>query len=421
MKNQLRTIFFLLSGTLSSGFCGALTIHTTDHFYQLKDAIDTTRSQSEHYTDFGMALTDIGGSGLSFNSDFLYTNALSEITPDGITRASGRQPMQITSGYLSWSSTEGGAEVKLGRQQFTNLAVEAFDFDGVDVALTAGKATTLNFGGGLIVPTPLYIGQNTNKPLLSNPEKSSILTADFTTTALPYTTLVGACAMEKSLQGVLSTRIGLGTTVALNDYLRFDGTGRFSTAVKGFDHLDARLTYLPSKGLEVSAWVLNERDRIDSLNYFSILLYEQLTETGARLDYYPEGGGCVQGEYHVTSIKNEGIDHFIIVNAANTYLDGGVTLGTGYHGMTLRPRGAFSFPFLTYLQLKGTAEYCLIDETDNDGTYNLTSISGGLKGVFPIGLTIYPRVEYITNRYYSQDIRFLMTSSLLLHKFWRSR
>lgn len=424
MKNQTIVISLLLSGVITFGYCGGISIRAADHFYQLKDGIDTTRSQSEHFADIGVALTDIGGSGLSLNSDLLYSNALSEIAPDGITRASGRQPLQLTSGYLAWQSAEGKTEIKLGRQQFTSLAVEAFDFDGANVSLTAGKATGLNFGGGLTVPPPQYIYQNTNKPLLSNPATSSIFMADFYNKSLPFTSINGAFASEKSLQGLLSvltTRCALATEIAPNDFIRFDGSGRFSTAVNGLDHIDARLTLVPSPGLEVSTWFLSEKDRIDSLNYFSIMMHEQLNEIGARLDYYPEGGGCVQGEYHVSTTKNEGTDHFFIVNAANKFLDGGVTFGNGYHGMTLRPHGGFKFLLGDYLQLKGSAEYCLIDETDNDSTYHLVTLSGGVKTIFPFGLTIYPRVEYITNRYYSQDVRFLMTSSVLLHKFWRSR
>lgn len=422
MKFQILTTLILVSGVFSTLFSGGMSFYASDQFYQFQDQFDSTRSQSEHYTDFGIAVTDLGGSGLSLHSDAFYTNAMPGLKPDGITRASVRQPFELTTAYLGWQSAEGGTDLKLGRQQFTNLAVDAFDFDGLGIALQPNKAFSCNFGGGLILPTPFYINGNEKKSLLANPGESGLFFGDFNIFTIPNTVLIGALALEKSLHGESAFRAALGTIVEPTDYLKIDGTGRFSTAVKGFDHLDARITVLPSSSLSFSTWFLSEKDRVDSTNYFSILMHDQLSEFGAQMEFFPDGGGSVLGGYSLTSVKNEGIDHFFFVNASkNTYLDGGITFGIGYHGMTVQPRGGFSFPMLKIFTLKGSAEYYMVDETDDDGTHHLISFSGGLKTRFPFGLTIYPRAEYITNRYYSQDVRFLITSTLYLHKFWRSR
>ena len=87
--------------------------------------------------------------------------------------------------------------------------------------------------------------------------------------------------------------------------------------------------------------------------------------------------------------------------------------------MTFRPYGGIKLPFLKVFTLEGSGEYCYIDETDKDNIYHLLQFSGGLKiGISPIGLTIFPRVEYITNRYFTKDLRLLVTTNLLINRFW---
>jgi hypothetical protein len=416
MKHQKSIVIFLLLGVVVSTFGAGFTFYAADHFYQNQDRIDSTNSRSDHYVDVGLGLDDIGGSGLSLHADAMYSNALTSLEPDGITSASIRQPLQFTTAYLDWLGSEGKLNFRLGRQMFTNLAVEALDFDGLNVGINPNSATRVNLGGGLIVPTP------TKKALLSIPDSGQIICADIYNTSIPLTTLNAAFAIEKSLHGENDIRAALGTSVEPIKTLRFDGTGRFSTAVKGLDHLDTRLTFMPSEGLRAAAFFINEKGRIDSLNYFTILMHEELTEFGCLIDYYPEGGGCVQAGYHMTSVKNEGADHFVLVNAANRALDGGFVFGTGYHGLTFRPHLGFNFAMGKYLFLKGSGEYLYWNESnDDDENGQAIVLSGGIKAaIFSIGLTIYPRVEYITNHYYSQDVRFLVTTSLLLHTFWKS-
>jgi hypothetical protein len=412
MKNHnILAILIILSAVISI-FGSGLTFYAADNFYQSQDRIDSTKSKSAHYVDVGLGLDGIGGTGLSFHSDAMYSNGLTAIEPDGITRASTRSPLQFTTAHLDWINAAGTVDCKLGRQMYTNLAIETLDLDGLRVAITPNLKTMVNLGGGLVVPSP----EDTLKKIISN---ANILLADFRNTSIPLTTLNGAFAIEKSLHGESDLRVALGTCVEPMKSLRFDGTGRFSTGAKGIDHLDGRLTYMPSGGLNMSAFFISEKGRIDSLNYFTVLMHEQLTELGCRLDYFPEGGGCVQAGYHVTSVKNEGSDHFFLINAASQVLEGGIVFGIGSHGMTVRPHGGCSFALGKYVFLKGSGEYLLVDEKDSEGTHQMVALSGGLKCAFyPIGLTIYPRVEYITNRYYSQDVRLLVTTSLLIHNFW---
>lgn len=421
MVRVFSLIYILVFGLVSASFAGGLTIFAADHYYQKQDRFDSTRSKSEHYADLGITLTDLAGSGLSFNSDVLYTNALALLAADGITREAARQPLQITSGYLEWKNMNSSVECKLGRQLFTNCAVDAIDFDGLGIAFRPDKNNMVNVGGGLVVPTPFYTDTLPKKSLISDPKNSTLYFADYSNMSLPHTIINGTFAYEKSIHGVSAMRVAMGTRFSPVEYLRFDGFGRYSSAVNGLDHLDARVTYMPNRATDISAWFINERDRIDSLNYFSILMHENFTEVGTRIDYYLENDGCLQGGYHGVLVKNKGLDHFLMVNAASRYLDGGLTFGIGYHGMTIRPKGGFSLPVLSFFKLKGSAVYQLIEESGEEKRRSTVALTGGIKGIFPFGFTMYPRVEFVTNRYYKEDIRFLFTTSLLLHSFWESR
>lgn len=416
MKHPKSFLILLASSIGISSFAGSFSVFVKDDFYQNKDGFDTSKSASSHYVDFGMGLKDIGGSGVSFHSDGLYSNGLTTADVDGITRVTTRQPLQFTTGYLDWINGTGSTGVRIGRQTYTNLAIESFDLDGLKTSFAPAKATRCNAAIGMIVPTPTK-----NFPL-SNFASGNIFTADIANSSLPFTTLTGAFATEKSLQGLGDTRTALGITLEPSSLIQFDGSARFSTAVKGFDHIDGRLSLYPSTAIKTSLFLLSERGRIDSLNYFTNLMFDKITEAGLLFDYYTDANGIIQAGYHFTSIINQGTDHFLFVNAANETIDLGMTFAFGYHGLMVRPKGGLNLALGKYIAFKGYGEYGFFDETDKDDKHQVIVLSAGLKAAFfPIGLTIYPRIEYVTNRYYTKDVRLLLTTSFLIHNYWKSR
>jgi hypothetical protein len=138
--------------------------------------------------------------------------------------------------------------------------------------------------------------------------------------------------------------------------------------------------------------------------------------------FFEGGGGMLQADYHITTVRDEGVDHFLSFNLENHYIDGGVVLSAGWHGSTVRPYGGFKLPFLKFFSLVGSGEYAYVNRRVTRQIYHFAVLSGGLKMAFnPIGFTLYPRVEYCTNRYYTNDVRLLVTAGLLFTRFWEPK
>lgn len=503
MKKSLFVCLFLISGLFVEVFSSAVTFYAGNDFYLREDRIDTLNSSSDLFFNFGLAAEDLGGSGLSFQTDLLASNAFYDKETGGSTR----QKLELSTAYLNWRNASGGLNFRLGRQIYTNLGYDAIDFDGLRVKVRPNKKTSLNVASGLLVPSPyakitsnqirVYQedGTSTLQPvydyhhyLLSDPGKAAFATFDGSFSAIPFTTLNAAVSYvppsymhpvmvidsvpgidafgnptmlyskrEKKNKGDLNMALGLDLSPV--PFIRLTGSGRLSFVQKGVDRFDGRLTVLPTKMLEVSAYALTEKGRIDSTNYFSVMFQEQLYEYGLILNLFPETDISVQVDAHFVSVEDEGADVFFTFDASNSNLNLGIALGTGYHGSIIRPYGGFRLPFLKVFTLEGTGEFFrafpdvyvpvpwvptpdsmgMLPEIPQDSLpsddgaepvlikkglspYNAVLLSGGLKiAIPPAGLTFFPRIEYIMNRYYINDIRFLLTTNLLLRKYRGNR
>ncbi|MBN1576841.1 MAG: hypothetical protein JW913_09830 [Chitinispirillaceae bacterium] len=478
MRTCIVAVFFFITGLFLSVSGTALTIYAGNDFYRYKDGIDSTKNGKDILLDFGFGLENIGGSGLSLITDMKGAN----VFHDGLSSLELRSPYELTTAYFDWRSQAGKLRFRLGRQQYTNLSVETFDLDGFRAEIHPTEKVGINATIGMYVPTPYvertayfekeylppikdtvadtFIIKDTLKqkfrdktPFLSTPAKSGILLLDGSVAAIPFTTITWATALvpktfEKTTFlydttkvrrtdnvtydsladsiGVTSLnekgdfRMALGANISPLSLLRLTGSGRFSIIQKGFDRFDGRITVIPMEILELSAYIIGEKGRIDSTNYFSMMFHRQLTEFGLTLNaFFQDENIFLQADYHMITIADEGIDHFISFDVSNPYLNGGVVLGAGFHGTTLRPYGGAKLPFLKIFSLEGSGEYCFVDETDADNIHHMVVLSGGLKtSIHPIGLTIFPRIEYITNRYFTKDVRFLLTTTLLINHFW---
>lgn len=505
MKLFFTVFTVLISGFYLSASGSLLTIRAGNDYYQYKNRIDTTSKDSHLYFDFGFGLEDIGGSGLSFETDLKASNAFL----DGANGASRRRTYDITTGYFAWESENNVFGARLGRQQYCNLSFDSYDFDGLSIAVQPTSKASVNLAAGLLTPSPwgkqvvgiqqnfdpltsqtIFLPDTTYKHyLLGNPSNSMVAMLDGTVSAIPFTTLtyglslvpapvvrstfgydtlprfnpdsgkVVADSLVKVVREGDNTgdfRMALGADISPVSYLRFTGSGRFSLYQKGIDRFDARLRFLPGRVGDISVYVLGEKGRIDSTNYFSIMLLKQLTEFGLTANFFSESGIAVQLDYHATSFDDEGTDHFLTFDVSHRYLYGGGVLGFGYHGQIIRAYGGFAAPIGKVISLRGGAEFYrqfparyqpapfdpeyedllwmqpnitpeeveailagLEPVKDMKSPRNAILFTGGIKMSFSrIGLSLYPRMEYITNRYYKKDVRFLLTTNLLIRKFW---
>ncbi len=502
--------FFIVFAVLISGFYfsasgSLLTIRAGNDYYQYKNRIDTTSKDNHLYFNFGFGLEDIGGSGLSFETDCKASNAFL----DGVSSASRRRTYDITTGYFAWKSEKDVFGARLGRQQYSNLSFDSYDFDGLSIALQPTAKASVNLAAGLLTPSPwgkqeveiqpifdpltsqtIYISDTTYKHyLLANPSHSMVAMLDGAVSAIPFTTLTYGLSLVPA-PAVRSTfgfdtlprfnpdsgkvvvdslvkvvrdgdntgdfRMALGADFSPVSFVRFTGSGRFSLYHKGFDRFDARLRFLPGSVGDISVYVLGEKGRIDSTNYFSIMFFKQLTEFGLTSNFYFESGAVIQLDYHATSFVDEGADHFLSFDASHRYVYGGAVLGFGYHGQIIRTYGGCALPLGKVFSLRGGAEFYrqfpalyepapfdpefidllwtdpnmtpeqveailagLEPAKDMKSPHNAILFTGGIKMSFSrIGLSLYPRMEYITNRYYKKDVRFLLTTNLLIRKFW---
>ncbi|MBN1760356.1 MAG: hypothetical protein JW863_18655 [Chitinispirillaceae bacterium] len=504
MKKSICVVAILISGFYLSASGSLLTIHAGNDFYLSEDRIDTTNKDNDLFFDFGFGLDDIGGSGLSFHTDLKASNAFI----DGETSASARRAIDISTGYLDWRSGNRVFGARFGRQLYSSLSFDSYDFDGLSIGIEPTKKSTINLAAGLRVPSPWgtpyrktvtatdpvsllpYVDTVTGYKhnLLSNPGKSMVAMLDGSLSMIPFSTLTYGLSLVpapymRSHYGLDTTfsrdintgslvvdtvdrtysegdtkgdfRIALGTDIAPVSFLRFTGSGRYSVYHKGLDRFDARLRFLPGKVGDISVYFLGDKGRIDSTNYFSLMCFKQLHEFGLTANFFSESGIAVQLDYHATSFIDEGTDHFLSFDASQRFLFGGAVLGLGYHGESIRAYGGFSLPFLKVFSLEGNAEFyrvfpnvyrdapfdpelinllweqlgslelvnaalaTLPDEKINASPQNAVLFAGGLKILFRrAGLKFYPRVEYVTNRYYTKDMRFRFTTDILIRKYW---
>ena len=499
-----------ISGCYLSASASLLTIHAGNNFYISEDRIDTTGRNNNLYFDLGFGIDDIGGSGLSFQTDLKASNAFL----DGVSGASARKTYELTTGYLEWQSGNNAFGVRLGRQRYSNLSFDSYEIDGLSFAVQPTGESSINLALGMLVPsswgnpfdatefslvvdpstgTPLYIDSSRvtryTHTYISKPAEAGVAMIDGVLSMIPHTNLFYSLALVPGTvlhptvsldsiphidgTGVLHTdslalvehsgktggdfRVALGADITPVSFLRLTGSGRFSAYHKGIDRFDTRLRFLPGKVGDISVYWLGEKGVIDSVNYFSAMFFKQLHEFGLTANFFSDAGIAVQLDYHATSFVDEGADHFMSVDVSHRYFCLGGVLGFGYHGASVRPYGGFSLPFLRFFSLEGNAEFfrtfpvqvrpAAYDPARVDSIWSLAVsdtlrslllaqleaetrsikmtprnavlFAGGLKMAFtPIGLTIYPRVEYIMNRYYKQDVRFLLTTNLLIKKYW---
>jgi hypothetical protein len=505
MKKNFPAVCLLISANFVLLYGSALTFYAGNDYYFTKDLIDTTAKEHTLYFDLGLGLDDIGGSGVSFHSDLLATNAFN----DGVTSASARKQVEMTTGYLDWRSEQGGTKLRLGRQRYNNLVYDRYDLDGA--RLTIRPNSEMSFGAvyGLAVPSPyakivmnnvLDISGNPTDSftteykhyLLSDPKKASVMLFDGSVSMIPFTTLnasfgiVPAPYMHPQLTGYDTlnvfdpvsglpgkdtvpvfeepgkddVRAALGVNVSPEAFVRFSGSARYSNVHKGLDRLDGRLTIIPAAISEISAYYFMSKGQIDSTNYLAYMFLDQLQEIGASADFFPDKVSCIHLDYHVITSVNEGADHFFTFNASNRALFGGVTLSTGYNGTVIHPYSSARFPFWKVFTLDAAVDFYRIFRTEYKSVpydtsyvlvpavtldpltgdtlsittpewpkckkirspYNVLHFSGGIRLDFSsIGLSIHPRAEYIINRYYKQDVRFLLTTKLLIFNYWEGR
>ena len=150
MKHYLTVFAVLISGFYLSASGSLLTIRAGNDYYQYKNRIDTTAGDNRLYFDFGFGLEDIGGSGLSFQTDGKASNAFI----DGVGGASARRTYDITSGYFDWKNANNAFGVRLGRQQYSNLSFDSYDFDGLSIAVQPTAKASVNLAAGLLTPSP---------------------------------------------------------------------------------------------------------------------------------------------------------------------------------------------------------------------------------------------------------------------------
>jgi hypothetical protein len=375
--------------------------------------------------------------------------------------------------------------------------LDFFDVDGLRVSINPNTKASINIAAGMRVPTSygravmsnsklqggLVGASDTSTPgityehdFFGTPSNAGFALIDGTVSAIPFTTIIAAVALvpapfmrptfafdsipavdtinsqlvsrpdslvwggavEQPVDEKSDIRAALGVDISPIPMLRFTGSGRFSVVQKSIDRFDSRLTVLPIQVIEVSAYVLGEKGRVDSTNFFSRLFYEQFYEFGISLNAFPpDVKVCIQGDYHAMSVKDEGVDHFLSFVVAHPNVSGGGGLSLGCHGQTVRAHGGFSLPFLKVFSFEGAGEFyrawpvvykeemlspsviTMIEKKEDQGPYNAAYLSGGLKlSIAPVGLTVYPRMEYVINRYYSHDFRFLCTMNLILRGFW---
>lgn len=488
MKKTFLAACLLISLNFVAIQGSALTFYAGNDYYFTKDLIDTTAKEHTLYFDLGLGLDDIGGSGVSFHSDFLATNAFY----DGITGASTRKQVEITTGYLDWRSVKGGTKVRLGRQRYNNLVYDRYDLDGA--RLTVRPNSEMCFGAvyGLAVPSPyakilmnnvLDISGNPTDSFtteykqyyLSDPNKASVMLLDGALSMIPFTTLnlsfgiVPAPYMHLRKTGDYvfdvsdpasglpgkdtmpvfeepgkdDVRAALGVNISPEAFVRFSGSGRYSKVHNGLDRLDGRLTIIPAAIAEISAYYFMSKGQIDSTNYLAYLFLDQLQEIGVSADFFPDKASCIHLDYHFITSANEGANHFFTFNASNRALFGGITLSTGYNGLVIHPFGSVRFPFWKVFTLEAAADYYRVFRTEYYSApydtlsilippppkikkfrspYNIVNVSAGIRlDISSIGLSIHPRAEYLVNRYYKQDVRFLLTTKLLINNYWRGR
>ncbi len=506
MKKSLSGSAILLLLLIASASGTAVTIHAGDDFYFKVDRLDSTRntfSRYFNYGSFGLGLDNIGGSGVSFHTDLLGTNAFF----DNITKSSSRKIIELSTGYLDWRSGQGVLGLRLGRQPYTDLVFDSYDLDGLLVSVRPSSKGTMHLACGMTVPSawglpeldPVSIpsagvqdgiddilakGYKYKHSFFSNPARAGLLLLDGSLSVIPFTTLTAALGftpapgymqpffaldsvpfvteygvvrpdslvpevVEHPADDRHDFRAALGIDVSPVSFVRISGSGRFSSIEKRIDRYDGRLTVYPSKMVELSAYVSGEKGRIDSTNFFTIMLYDQISEFGLAFNAFPSNGVCIQGDYHSSFINNAGGDHFFSFDISSRYLSGGAGFSSGYHGMTIRPHAGVSLPFLKIFSLEGAGEFYrvwplvrkdLITKSDTLGgpipagyaglvKYGTTTrkigfapnnavfLSGGIKMSIPVGLTIFPRIEYLINRYYAQDVRFLLTTNLLIRSY----
>ena len=324
------------------------------------------------------------------------------------------------------------------------------DFDKSKVALVDGSFaplpfTIMNASFG-IVPAP-YMRSRVGYDTISQVDPLSGAVTD-------------SVVKSEKEPGKDDIRGALGVAITPPGFIRFNGSARFSKVHNGFDRIDGRITVIPSDMTELTGYYLSSRSQFDSTNYLSYMFLDQLQELGASANFFPDKNTCIHVDYHFNSAANEGADHFFTFNATNNRLFGGITLSTGYNGTVIHPFASVRLPFWKVVTLEGAADFYRVFrtrhfETPWDSTtitepvittdpatgdtlsitpyepgvikkaqspYNIVYLTGGLKIEIPrIGLSIHPQAQYIVNRYYKQDVRFLLTTKLLIYNYWRGR
>ncbi len=375
----------------------------------INDRLDTAADDRRFYENFSIDLSNPGTTDLSCVADLNVTNFYAP--------ASGSR-LDIGSLYLDWQKLLGNVGLTAGRQFLSEFTATPSYFDGV----------VLHYNGTLL-STRAYGGMRIPSRFVSTPVEfnGKAAEAGFWADLRPHrTTVVGIGAHEEQDEnGNRELRLAASLKSHVNRYADISSVFRYETSHKSLEYYSVRLRSSPLKMLSLELYGLGQSWALDSLNFYRRMFLTRFNEAGGRAGLHLSNDAFLYLDY-AKRFFAKGNDNDL--DATVWFKGASLRFGSveGVSGKSRRLVPAYTLRLHEVAEISASASFWHY-EADSTGSIMRDAAAYTLEGRWfvplrrtGLNLVVEPRLEYLTNTYYSRDIRLWLFTRLSFSAFWKS-
>lgn len=389
----------LLMGSAAST---SLELTLDNTLYARNNRIDSAAPSLTYSEGLSASLQKIGATDLSLYADVGFSNAFLD---------SGENNFELRTLYLDAPVLSFGY-ARLGRQMVSTLVNRNLYLDGISLGHEFARRMRVHAYVG--EPLPSRYGETfVNRDL--NLLQSGI-GADL---ALHSTTWVGVAAgREKDSAGSEHLPIAAYVESRFNGNLGLKADAEYDLSSEELEHYGIALDGRPTAHLRWRAYLLGEARSIDSTNAYERLILGKHTDVGLQL-------GCTgrrhnASAYYSLRLVNNGNDHLTGASVSIRGIFLNAESGYGVSGSSLKLAAGYAYDILTTLRIGVLGTSYAFETTQNPEQKQSLTARTYLNWNIPnLGLAIAPEMQFLSNDYYSKDVRFLLSAQYSFLTFWK--
>lgn len=392
---------------------GYLDATVSSYFEQRESYLDLQTNQPDSDDDIylydenlTLAAEDIGPGDLSLYSDLSFANTFQD---------SRHKSFEMSTMYLDFQKLLPGFELKLGRFFSYDLLSNGIYSDGLALKYSLGRLLRFSAGAGLPIPSRYstdYFQSDINTLRAQAGVDYQVLN----------NTWIGLIASNEKDQGdQINTRFGASIDSRIAKVVTFKADIRDNVSANLIEEYSAQLRYLPASWMSMRAIVVAQQDTIDSIDAYTKLILARHTDYGIGASLFGSEGKNLDVHYTFRQFDTSQVQ--IVGFTGSAYgAFAGIEFGIGNGRNSWKPMLGYGIGIADNVRISASARYFqfqLPEQFDDQWRNSLCSKIDLTWGIPQAGITLIPEIEYLSNSYYTHDVRLVINASYNYKKFWK--